>query len=58
MGETDAEIAVKMFDENFKTFTDPNTDPYNYNMTCGLLNLARAVVEIQAKLRQLEQQLK
>jgi hypothetical protein len=45
MGETEIQIAIKMFEENHRLI-DPLKSPYEYNMTCGLLAMARALAEM------------
>ena len=45
MGETEIQIAIQMFEENHRLI-DALKSPYEYNMTCGLLAMARALAEI------------
>ena len=45
MGETEIQIAIQMFEENHRLI-DPLKSPYEHNMTCGLLAMARALAEM------------
>jgi hypothetical protein len=45
MGETEIQIAIQMFEENHRLI-DALKNPYEHNMTCGLLAMARALAEM------------
>ena len=46
MGESEIQIAIKMFEENAK-HVDEKNEAFYYNLNGGLLALARALSEIQ-----------
>ena len=49
MAENEIDIAIKAFEEN-RVRTNQQTDAYNYNLSVGLLALARAVKETQERI--------
>ena len=46
MGETEIDIAIKMFEENAQ-HADAKNEAYFYNLNSGLLAMARAIKELQ-----------
>lgn len=46
MGETEIDIAIKMFEENAQ-HADAKNEGYYYNLNNGLLAMARAIKELQ-----------
>lgn len=53
-----ASIAKKCFEENIRLFSNPNSQPEKYNMYNGLANLARAVGDLEDKVRSLEKEVR
>ena len=53
MGETEIQIAIQMFEENHRLI-DPLKSPYEHNMTCGLLAMARALAEMKQQINTLK----
>jgi len=46
--------AEKQFNENFRIFADPNTEPEKYNLYAGLANLAKGLEDMQAQIENLQ----
>jgi len=47
--------AIDSFTANIEPFSDASSDPEKYNWHTGLINLAKAIAEIEKRLNRLEQ---
>ena len=50
-----SKTAIDNFKENIELFSDAISDPEKYNLHLGLINLAKAVAEIEERLKRIEQ---
>jgi len=50
-----SKTAIDSFKANIDPFSDTTSDPEKYNLYLGLINLAKAVDEIEKRLNRIEQ---
>ena len=53
---SDAQNALKCFQENLRLFADARTEPEKFNLYNGLANVAIALGNLQSEVHQLKQE--